>query len=79
MGESGKILISDHALERFHQRFGVKCSRESIAALLWSYPIVRMGLDVSGDAEWKATIREENMRVVFRGNSVVTLIKIGGK
>lgn len=81
-----RITITDHALERFQQRFGVRCSREGLASVLWSYPIVRLGVDMAEKkpiedrfTEWRAKIRNENIQAVFRRNAVVTVYPIRGQ
>ena len=80
------LIITDHAMERLQQRFGIDCTPETLEALLWSYPIVRTGVQMAEAkpieeqfTEWRAKLRRENMVAVFRRNAVVTLYPIGGR
>ncbi|MGB1214799.1 MAG: hypothetical protein ACPG4X_15645 [Pikeienuella sp.] len=78
-----RITITDHALERYSQRFGVKCRHDSLASILWAYPIVRTGVEMAEQkpiedrfTEWPANIQRENIKAVFRRNAVVTVYPI---
>lgn len=78
-----RIDVTDHAIERFHQRFGIECSKESLASILWAYPIVRTGVEMAEQkpiedrfTEWSANIQRENIKAVFRRNAVVTVYPI---